>query len=87
MGPGESETICLTLERNAPLVLLDDRAARRHAVSLGLPVMGTLGVLMASKRKGYIQAIKPVVDSLLDLGFRVAPGLRDQVLGDAGELA
>lgn len=85
LGPGESEAIALALECNPEWLLLDERAARRAALGLGLPVIGTLGILLAAKRRGLLAAIKPVLELLADADFRVAPDLYDRVLRDAGE--
>jgi predicted nucleic acid-binding protein len=52
LGPGESEAISLALEVSSRWVILDERPARRLAQALGVPVIGTLGVLLASKRRG-----------------------------------
>ena len=48
LGPGESEAISLTIELEARLLLLDDLAARRLALGLRLPIIGTLGLLLAA---------------------------------------
>lgn len=53
LGVGEREAIALALESNAKRVLLDDGPARRLTVRLGLPVMGTGGVLLVAKQRGY----------------------------------
>lgn len=86
LGPGESEAISLALELEARLVILDDRPARRLAQSLGLPVIGTLGLLLTAKQKGWLDAIKPHLDTLLEHDFRVSPRLYDQIIADAGEM-
>ncbi len=85
LGPGESEAISLALEVDVRWIILDDRPARRLAEALGLPVIGTLGILLASKRRGLLPAIRPCVDALMNLGFRVAPDLYERVIADAGE--
>jgi predicted nucleic acid-binding protein len=85
LGPGESEAISLALEIGAQWVILDERPARRLAQALGLPVIGTLGVLLASKRRGLLPAVRPCVDALVNFGFHISPGLYDLVLADAGE--
>jgi uncharacterized protein len=85
LGPGESEAICLALEISAQWVILDERPARRLAQALGLPVIGTLGILLASKRRGLLTAVRPCIDALVNLGFHISPGLYDLVLADAGE--
>lgn len=52
LGSGESQAIALALEVRAGRLLLDDDRARRLAIDLGLPVVGTLGILSeASARK------------------------------------
>jgi predicted nucleic acid-binding protein len=85
LGLGESEAICLALEISAQWVILDERPARRLAQALGLPVIGTLGILLASKRRGLLTAVRPCIDALVNLGFHISPGLYDLVLADAGE--
>ena len=85
LGPGESEAISLALEAHADLLIVDDRPARRLAQALGIPIIGTLGVLFAAKRKGIITALRPHIDALLAAGFRVAPDLVECILVDARE--
>ena len=85
LGPGESEAISLALEIGAQWVILDERPARRLAQALRLPVIGTLGVLLASKRRGLLTAVRPCMDALVNVGFHISPGLYDLVLADAGE--
>jgi predicted nucleic acid-binding protein len=41
-------------ELHARLVILDERLARRHARRLGLPMTGTLGVLLRAKEQKLI---------------------------------
>ncbi len=85
LGPGESEAISLAIEVEARLLILDDLAARRLALGLHLPIIGTLGLLLAAKRKGLLEAIRPCLDQLLEHEFRVSTDLYDHVLRDAGE--
>jgi predicted nucleic acid-binding protein len=47
--------------------------------------MGTLGLLLAGKRRGFLAAVKPPIDCLIQNGFRVAADLYKRVLADAGE--
>jgi predicted nucleic acid-binding protein len=85
LGPGESEATSLAVEQGAGWVLLDDRPARRIAGALDLPIIGTLGILLAAKRRGLLPAVKPYLDYLNQVGFRIAPALYQRVLQDAGE--
>lgn len=85
LGPGESEALSLALELKADLVVLDERPGRRLALGLGLRVVGTAGVLLNAKRAGLIPAVRPLLEQLLQVGFRMSDALRDHLLADAGE--
>ena len=87
LGPGESEAISLALELNADRVIIDELAGRSLAQRLGLPLIGTLGILLAAKRRGLIPAIREPVDTLRRTGFRVSNDLYEDMLHRAGELA
>jgi len=47
---GEAEVLALAQELGAGLVIIDERLAHRHARHLGLPLTGTLGVLLRAKQ-------------------------------------
>ncbi len=85
LGSGEREAMALALELNAAWIVLDDRAARNFAQKLGIPVIGTLGVLLAGKRHGYISAVLPHLDTLKAKGFFISQELYDLVRIGAGE--
>jgi predicted nucleic acid-binding protein len=87
LGPGESEAISLALELHADRVIIDELAGRSLAQRLGLPLIGTLGILLAAKRRGLIPAIREPIDILRRGGFRVANDLYEDLLRKAGELA
>lgn len=85
LGRGEREAISLSLEIRAARIILDDQPARRLARHLGLSVIGTLGILLAAKRKGLLHAIRPPLDDLLRTHFFLAPELYERLLLAAGE--
>ena len=85
LGAGESSSLSLALERPGAWVVLDDRLARQAAASLGIPVLGTAGVLLRSKRQGCLTAVRPVLDRLTALGFRLDPNTRQIILRLASE--
>ena len=85
LGAGEREVLTLALETPDSLVLLDDALARRYARQLGVVFTGTLGVLLKAKQSGYINSIRPVLDQLDDLRFRLDPTTRVAVLRLAEE--
>lgn len=80
LGPGETETLLLALESQDALVILDDALARRIAKTQGIRVIGTLGVLLEAKRAGHVPLIRPYLDQLDTLRFRLASHTREAVL-------
>jgi predicted nucleic acid-binding protein len=56
---GEREAISLAREIQADAVLMDDHAGRRAATQLGLPVIGTLGLLEQAGLRGWIDFLTP----------------------------
>jgi predicted nucleic acid-binding protein len=61
---GEAEALCLCIENNAQLCLIDDRDARIIARLNNIPVSGTLGVLMKAKKLGMVESVKGLMDRL-----------------------
>jgi len=75
LGRGESEAITLALNTTDGVLIVDDLAARRAATRYNFPVIGTVGVLVAARESGLIQAVAPVLDRLTRVGFRMSPAL------------
>lgn len=65
---GEKETLSLSLEHNADLVLLDDMLARSEAQALGFSVKGTLGVIVKGYRKEILSLdeVRIIFDSIIE---------------------
>lgn len=83
---GEAETLVLSLELGAKLVLLDEKEGRHAALRLGLRPLGILGVLLQSKERGEIAAVLPLLEQLrLEAGFYLADDLYRRVLVLADE--
>ena len=85
LGKGEREVLSLATDRPHAVALLDDGLARRMARHLGIRFTGTLGVLLRGKAAGHLEVVKPVVDRLEALGFRLDPRTRAAILDLAGE--
>lgn len=84
LDAGERAAIGRALEIEAGL-LADDLAARQHALALGLTVIGTLGVLVRSKRLGLVAAVGPLADSLRAAGQHLGEAAIAAALAAAGE--
>lgn len=85
LGPGEAGALALALESPGSVVLLDDRLARRVAASLGVPMRGTVGLLLDFKRRGLVELVAPILDELDRLHFRLSDSTRAAALRSAGE--
>lgn len=66
MDYGESEAIILYQELEADFLLIDDKKARTYAENLGINCIGTLGILIKAKDKGFIENLRPLFQSLLN---------------------
>jgi predicted nucleic acid-binding protein len=86
LGCGEKEAIALAIEIQADRVILDDHQGRELAKRLGLQVVGTVGILLAAKRRRLIPAVKPQLDALLRADFFIATKWYREALLQAGEL-
>lgn len=85
LDAGEAEAIALARAVHARLILLDERRGRAVAARLGLPVAGSLAVLLQAKQQGLVPLVAPVLDQMIAQGRRIGPLLRAQVLASAGE--
>ena len=85
LGQGEREVLSLAVSRRGSLALLDDALARHFAKHLGISFTGTLGVLLRAKTTGRLDAVRPILDRLQELGFWLDPSTRSAVLRIAAE--
>lgn len=85
LGPGETEVLMLALEMKGTVVVLDDALAREMAETLDLAFTGTLGLLIDAKKAGFLPELRPLLDKLQSLRFRLAPRTYSAVLNIAGE--
>ena len=82
---GEVEVMILAKEVAADVVIIDDANAKKHAKYLGLPVTGTLGVLIKAKQKGYINELRPMLQRMVESGIYLSQSLIELCLKQAGE--
>jgi predicted nucleic acid-binding protein len=80
LGAGESAVLALTRSRPGSEAVLDDGQGRRCARALGIPVIGTLGLVVRAARQGVIPTAAPVVGELRAAGLRLDDHLVADVL-------
>jgi len=86
LDQGEAEVLALAEEHSARLVIVDELRGRRYAQRLGLPLTGTLGLLLVAKDKGLIPRLAPLLTELQDAGLAFASDLVSAVLRKANEI-
>lgn len=70
LGAGETAVLSYALT-HAALAILDDREARRAAHALGVPIVGTLGIVLHAARRGHVESPAALVQGLRDVGLRL----------------
>lgn len=84
LDKGESAVLRLALMRKSP-VLMDERQGRKVARLLGIPVIGSAGVLLKAKLSGLIQEVGPILGQWKGFGYYHSPELIRGILEKAGE--
>lgn len=85
LDKGESSGIVLALETNASLMIIDEKKGRGIARNLGIKISGILGVIVRAKETGHIDRVKPLVEKLEKVDFRISARLKSQILVRVGE--
>jgi predicted nucleic acid-binding protein len=85
LGAGESAVIAWALSHPGATAIVDDLAARRCAVTLGVPVRGTLGLVLVARRRGRIPSARQVIRELREAGMYLSEAVADKALGLVGE--
>lgn len=82
---GEAAVIQTVLDEAHDAVILDDLKARRIALTLGLQVTGTLGLLLQAKQTGLLPSVKAAITKLEKHGMWIAPALAAKAIKLASE--
>lgn len=85
LGPGESAVLAYAHAHPGVMAIIDDGAGRRCAETLGLPLLGSLGLVMIAKRRGLIPAARPVIALLKQHGMYLSESIIDRAMLLIGE--
>jgi predicted nucleic acid-binding protein len=83
---GEAAVIQTALNSKIDIVCIDDAAGRRIARLNGLAITGSMGILVRGKKEGYLQLLKPILDSMISQGVWISQALYERILCDVKEL-
>ena len=80
LGQGESEVLEYARRNPGTTAVLDDRAARRAALALHIPLIGTLGLLAAAAKSKLLPSLKDAIDAVRTCGLYVDPAITSALL-------
>ncbi len=86
LDEGEAEAIALALSGNIGVVLLDEQEARAVARRMDLTVIGTLGLLIWARKRGFVPSLRMELDALRQRGgFHLGDHVCQDALKAVGE--
>lgn len=85
LGAGESAVLSWAYANPDTEVIIDDLAARRCATTFGIPVRGTLGIVLIAKQRGEISSARDVLEKLRQAGMYLSDKVLNQALVLIGE--
>jgi len=80
LGAGETSVLAYALAHPGWIAILDDEAARKCAKTFGVPVKGTLAVVILAKKRGLIPSASKVLHAIHEAGLRLDERLIRAVL-------
>ena len=81
LGVGERAAIALAVSLNADLILIDERKGTKAALTRGLDVTGTLGILRAAAQRNLVD-LADCFERLKQTNFRYRQEMLDQLLSE-----
>lgn len=85
LGAGESSVLAWARAHAGAEAIIDDLAGRRCAAAFGIPVRGTLGLVLTAKERGHVAAARPVLMQLRLAGMFLSDRVMNQALALVGE--
>ena len=78
LDAGEAEAIQMAIDVNADFLIMDERSGREVATTRHITVVGILGILLESYRRGAVRSPADIISQLQTEGFRISRRLRLQ---------
>ena len=86
LGGGESTVLALALAHPRTCAIIDDLHGRRCAESLGIPLRGTVGLVLRARRAGIIVSARDAFERLRAGGMYLSDRIVLDVLRELGEV-
>ncbi|RKZ45520.1 MAG: DUF3368 domain-containing protein [Candidatus Parabeggiatoa sp. nov. 3] len=85
LDAGEVEAILLAEKLKCRFLLIDERSGRVVAKKRGIAIVGVCGILLLAKEQGFIFLVVPLLNQLLNIGYRLSSQLILEVTNLAEE--
>src|SRR5699024_10737747 len=82
---GEATSIAIASTNENSLLIIDESKDRKVAKEMEIQITVTLGILVAAKQKGYLKAVKPIIEKIHQPNFRISENLIQVILKEASE--
>jgi len=80
LGDGERDSIHLASEDpSGSLLVIDDYLARKQAIRLDLPVIGTVRILDIAEKRGLINSAEAVISDMKNCGYRISLAILERM--------
>lgn len=67
------------------IIVADSSEARKIAIANGAKIVGSLGILVAAKKKRLIKNIKPYIEKIVQSGIFLSPIIIGYALAETAE--
>ena len=85
LGDGESAILSFALKNLEYFAVMDDREARRCAISLQCHYIGTLGIVVLAKKRGMISSARETLGKIQNAGLWISETLVNEICRKVGE--
>jgi predicted nucleic acid-binding protein len=85
LGDGESAVLSFALKNPEYFAVMDDREARRCALSLRCHYIGTLGIVVLARKRGMIRSVRETLRKIQNAGLWMSETLVNEICRNAGE--
>ncbi len=85
LGDGESAVLSFALKNPEYFAVMDDREARRCAITLQCHCIGTLGIVLLAKKRGVISSVRETLWKIQNAGLWISKTLVNEICRSVGE--
>jgi len=79
LGEGEKQAIGLALRYEKPLLIMDDRLARKQARKYRIDFIGTARLLALAEKKGHLPSTEEAIETMRANGYRISLDLLTEI--------